>query len=74
MQQADGKVLGGGLLPDANGKEPSPGGQRENKEKWQKTRITRKSLMKCCFIKWIIDSTTNPQDPVAVLVSSLMGL
>uniref|UniRef100_A0A6Q2YFK3 EF-hand domain-containing protein n=1 Tax=Esox lucius TaxID=8010 RepID=A0A6Q2YFK3_ESOLU len=55
--------LDGGLLPDANGKEPSPGGQREDRVKWQKPRITRKSLMKCCLVKWIIDSTTNPQGP-----------
>ncbi|KAL0965607.1 hypothetical protein UPYG_G00283480, partial [Umbra pygmaea] len=63
MQQADGKGFDSGLMPDANGKEPSPGGQREDRGKWQKPRITRKSLMKCCLVKWIIDSTTNPQGP-----------
>ncbi|XP_062339819.1 calsenilin-like isoform X1 [Osmerus eperlanus] len=59
--QADGKGLDRGLLPDANGKEPSPAGQREG-AKWQKPRITRKSLMKCCLVKWIIASTAT-QDP-----------
>ncbi|CAB1318412.1 unnamed protein product, partial [Coregonus sp. 'balchen'] len=63
IPQADGKGVDGGLLPDANGKEPNPGGQREDREKWQKPRITRKSLMKCCLVKWIIDSTTNTQGP-----------
>ncbi|XP_031658878.1 calsenilin-like isoform X1 [Oncorhynchus kisutch] len=63
IMQADGKGVDGGLLPDANGKEPSPGGQREDRGKWQKPRITRKSLMKCCLVKWIIDSTTNTQGP-----------
>uniref|UniRef100_A0A8C7V8Y7 EF-hand domain-containing protein n=1 Tax=Oncorhynchus mykiss TaxID=8022 RepID=A0A8C7V8Y7_ONCMY len=52
-----------GLLPDANGTEPSPGGQREDRGKWQKPRISRKSLMKCCLVKWIIDNTTRAQGP-----------
>ena len=59
--QADGKGPDRDLLPDANGKESSPAGQREG-AKWQKPRITRKSLMKCCLVKWIIASTAT-QDP-----------
>uniref|UniRef100_A0A8C6SWE8 Kv channel interacting protein 3b, calsenilin n=1 Tax=Neogobius melanostomus TaxID=47308 RepID=A0A8C6SWE8_9GOBI len=55
---AEEKVVDGGLLPDANGKEPSPAAQTEG-SKWQKPRITRKSLMKCCLVKWIIASTTQ---------------
>ncbi|XP_069558514.1 calsenilin-like isoform X2 [Brachyistius frenatus] len=56
--QADEKTVDGGLLPDANGKDPNPGGQTEG-SKWQKPRLTRKSLMKCCLVKWIIASTTQ---------------
>uniref|UniRef100_A0A671UY08 Kv channel interacting protein 3b, calsenilin n=1 Tax=Sparus aurata TaxID=8175 RepID=A0A671UY08_SPAAU len=52
------KAVDGGLLPDANGKDPNPGGQTEG-SKWQKPRLTRKSLMKCCLVKWIIASTTQ---------------
>lgn len=48
----------GGLLPDANGTDPNPGGQTDG-SKWQKPRLTRKSLMKCCLVKWIIASTTQ---------------
>ncbi|KAA8592686.1 hypothetical protein FQN60_018141 [Etheostoma spectabile] len=29
--------------------------------KWQKPRFSRKALMKCCLVKWIIAST-QPQD------------
>ncbi|XP_044031077.1 calsenilin-like isoform X2 [Siniperca chuatsi] len=56
--QGDEKAVDGGLLPDANGKDPNPGGQTEG-SKWQKPRLTRKSLMKCCLVKWIIASTTQ---------------
>lgn len=52
----DEKVVDGGMLPDANGKDPNPGGQTEG-SKWQKPRLSRKSLMKCCLVKWIIAST-----------------
>lgn len=60
--QADGKVVDGGLMPDANGKDPNPGGKSEEETKWQRPRISRKSLMNCCLVKWIINSTT-PQGP-----------
>ncbi|KAF3702083.1 Calsenilin A-type potassium channel modulatory protein 3 Kv channel-interacting protein 3 [Channa argus] len=56
--QADKKAVDGGLLPDANGKDPNPGGQTEG-SKWERPRISRKSLMKCCLVKWIIASTTQ---------------
>lgn len=58
LPQADEKTADGGLLPDANGKDPNPGGQTEG-SKWQRPRLTRKSLMKCCLVKWIIASTTQ---------------
>ncbi|KAG7476861.1 hypothetical protein MATL_G00087270 [Megalops atlanticus] len=59
--QADGKAVDGSLLADANGVEPGPGGQKEG-GKWQKPRLTRKALMKCCLVKWIIASAA-PQGP-----------
>lgn len=58
LPQADEKVVDGGLLPDANGTDPNPGGQTDG-SKWQKPRFSRKSLMKCCLVKWIIASTTQ---------------
>ncbi|MBN3276726.1 CSEN protein, partial [Polyodon spathula] len=54
----NGKEVDGSLLGDANGVEPSPGGQKDG-VKWQKPRLSRKALMKCCLIKWIIDSTAS---------------
>ncbi|KAL1266765.1 hypothetical protein QQF64_002440 [Cirrhinus molitorella] len=57
IMQADGqKGVDGGLLPDANGRDGDPSGQKESDGKWQKPRISRKSLMKCCLVKWIIAS------------------
>ncbi|CAB1446283.1 unnamed protein product [Pleuronectes platessa] len=58
--QVDGKVVDGSLLGDANGVEPAPGRVKDS-GKWQKPRFSRKSLMKCCLVKWIIDST-QPED------------
>ncbi|XP_035999833.1 Kv channel interacting protein 3b, calsenilin isoform X2 [Fundulus heteroclitus] len=58
--QADGKMVDGSLLGDANGVEPSPGRVKDS-GKWQKPRFSRKALMKCCLVKWIIAST-QPQD------------
>lgn len=58
LPQGDGKAVDGDLLPDANGKDPNPGGQTEG-SKWQRPRLSRKSLMKCCLVKWIIASTTQ---------------
>lgn len=57
--EADGKVVDG-LLGDANGVEPAPGRAKDS-GKWQKPRFSRKALMKCCLVKWIIAST-QPQD------------
>ncbi|XP_061585436.1 calsenilin-like [Cololabis saira] len=58
--QADGKVADGSLLGDANGVEPAPSRAKQS-GKWQKPRFSRKALMKCCLVKWIIAST-QPQD------------
>lgn len=58
LLQADEKAVDGGMLPDANGMDPNPGGRTEG-SKWQKPRLSRKSLMKCCLVKWIIASTTQ---------------
>ncbi|XP_039533323.1 Kv channel interacting protein 3b, calsenilin isoform X1 [Pimephales promelas] len=58
MQAGGQKGVDGGLLPDANGLDGEPSGQKESDGKWQKPRISRKSLMKCCLVKWIIASTT----------------
>ncbi|KAF1389366.1 hypothetical protein PFLUV_G00072680 [Perca fluviatilis] len=63
--QADGKVVDGSLLGDANGVEPAPGRMKDS-GKWQKPRFSRKALMKCCLVKWIIAST-QPQDKVRCL-------
>lgn len=57
--QVDGKVVDG-LLGDANGVEPPPGRVKDS-VKWQKPRFSRKALMKCCLVRWIIAST-QPQD------------
>ncbi|XP_016106037.1 calsenilin-like [Sinocyclocheilus grahami] len=54
--QEDGKVVDGSLLGDANGVEPGTGRQKES-GKWQRPRFTRKALMRCCLVKWIIAST-----------------
>ncbi|XP_004547109.2 calsenilin isoform X1 [Maylandia zebra] len=60
FNQADGKVVDGSLLGDANGVEPAPGRVKDS-GKWQKPRFSRRALMKCCLVKWIIAST-QPQD------------
>lgn len=46
------------MVPDAKGKDPNQGEQTDG-SKWQRPRLTRKSLMKCCLVKWIIASTTQ---------------
>ncbi|MED6281581.1 hypothetical protein CHARACLAT_023108 [Characodon lateralis] len=58
--EADGKMVDGSLLGDANGVDPAPGRVKDS-GKWQKPRFSRKALMKCCLVKWIIAST-QPQD------------
>uniref|UniRef100_A0A8C1HX49 Kv channel interacting protein 3b, calsenilin n=2 Tax=Cyprinus carpio TaxID=7962 RepID=A0A8C1HX49_CYPCA len=50
------KGIAGGLLLDASRRDGDPSGQKENDGKWQKPHISRKSLMKCCLVKWIIAS------------------
>ncbi|KAL6456369.1 hypothetical protein MHYP_G00349120 [Metynnis hypsauchen] len=51
----DGKVVDGSLLGDANGVDPVPGRQKAS-GKWQRPRFTRKALMRCCLVRWIIAS------------------
>ncbi|KAG7255474.1 hypothetical protein CRUP_022400, partial [Coryphaenoides rupestris] len=53
-----GKVNDGSMLGDANGLEPGPGRVKDS-GKWQKPRFSRKALMKCCLVKWIIASTQH---------------
>uniref|UniRef100_A0A3P9I0X4 Calsenilin n=1 Tax=Oryzias latipes TaxID=8090 RepID=A0A3P9I0X4_ORYLA len=55
MMQADGKMVDGSLLGDANGVEPAPGRLKDS-GKWQRPRFSRKALMKCCLVKWIVTS------------------
>uniref|UniRef100_H3DH23 EF-hand domain-containing protein n=1 Tax=Tetraodon nigroviridis TaxID=99883 RepID=H3DH23_TETNG len=57
--QVDGKVVDG-VLGDANGVEP-PRARVKSSVKWQKPRFSRKALMRCCLVRWIIAST-QPQD------------
>uniref|UniRef100_A0A5F8HKV9 Potassium voltage-gated channel interacting protein 3 n=2 Tax=Didelphinae TaxID=126287 RepID=A0A5F8HKV9_MONDO len=47
MKETDGSLLG----------DPSqtPLGKKES-TKWQKPRLTRKALMKCCLVRWILSS------------------
>uniref|UniRef100_A0A8C9TTI4 Kv channel interacting protein 3b, calsenilin n=1 Tax=Scleropages formosus TaxID=113540 RepID=A0A8C9TTI4_SCLFO len=58
---ADGKVADGALPADVNGVEPAPGPQKDG-AKWHKPRLSRRALMKCCLVKWILASAT-PQGP-----------
>lgn len=70
--QVDGKVVDG-VLGDANGVEP-PRARVKSSGKWQKPRFSRKALMRCCLVRWIIAST-QPQDKGERLtVSQLCGL
>ncbi|KAK9395361.1 prominin-2-like, partial [Crotalus adamanteus] len=50
------KETDGSLLGDPG---QTPPGKKEN-VKWQKPRLTRKALMKCCLVKWIL-SNKAPQ-------------
>lgn len=50
-------MVDGNLLGDANGVEPGTGRQKES-GKWQRPRFTRKALMRCCLVKWILASTS----------------
>ncbi|XP_058050834.1 calsenilin isoform X1 [Ahaetulla prasina] len=49
------KETDGSLLGDPG---ETPPGKKENM-KWQKPRLTRKALMKCCLVKWILSSTAS---------------
>ncbi|RVE68001.1 hypothetical protein OJAV_G00087270 [Oryzias javanicus] len=48
-------MVDGSLLGDANGVEPAPGRVKDS-GKWQRPRFSRKALLKCCLVKWIIAS------------------
>ncbi|KAK1787023.1 hypothetical protein P4O66_017399, partial [Electrophorus voltai] len=50
----DSKVADG--MGGANGVEVGPG-RKKDCGKWQKPRFTRKALMRCCLVRWIIAST-----------------
>ncbi|XP_058246712.1 Kv channel interacting protein 3a, calsenilin isoform X2 [Hemibagrus wyckioides] len=52
----DGKIVDGGLLGDANGVGSGSARQKDS-GKWQRPRFTRKALMRCCLLRWIIAST-----------------
>ncbi|MCJ8735389.1 hypothetical protein PDJAM_G00246380 [Pangasius djambal] len=53
--QEDGKMVDGGLLGDANGVGSGSARQKDS-GKWQRPRFTRKALMRCCLLRWIISS------------------
>ncbi|XP_026990143.1 Kv channel interacting protein 3a, calsenilin isoform X1 [Tachysurus fulvidraco] len=55
--QEDGKIVDGGLLCDANGVGSGSGRQKDS-GKWQRPRFTRKALMRCCLLRWIVASTS----------------
>nr|XP_023694310.1 calsenilin-like isoform X2 [Paramormyrops kingsleyae] len=59
--QGQSKVVDSSLQGGANGMEPGPGGQKGS-GKWQRPRFTRKALMRCCLVKWILASAA-PQGP-----------
>lgn len=48
MQMSDGSLLGDPRLTPLS-KKPSI--------KWQRPRLTRQALMRCCLVKWILSST-----------------
>ncbi|KAG8574708.1 hypothetical protein GDO81_009283 [Engystomops pustulosus] len=56
--QDDVKENDGSLFGD--GGQTSP--EKKDGVKWQKPRLTRRTLMKCCLVKWIL-SSTSPQGP-----------
>ncbi|GAA6069684.1 Kv channel interacting protein 3a, calsenilin isoform X2, partial [Tachysurus ichikawai] len=57
VEVEDGKIVDGGLLGDANGVGSGSGRQKDS-GKWQRPRFTRKALMRCCLLRWIIASTS----------------
>lgn len=58
ITQVDKKVADGSPLAGANGGRPSPQTQKPA-EKSLRPRLTRKALMKCCLVKWILTGTTS---------------
>ncbi|XP_063788113.1 calsenilin isoform X2 [Pseudophryne corroboree] len=45
----------GSLLGDPSQTSP----EKKDGVKWQKPRLTRRALMKCCLVKWILSSTST---------------
>ncbi|TRY74279.1 hypothetical protein DNTS_000470 [Danionella cerebrum] len=70
--EEDGKVVDGGLLGDANGVEAG-GGRHKESGKWQRPRFTRKALMRCCLVKWIIASAGPKEQASVVLVMKIIS-
>ncbi|KAF4070457.1 hypothetical protein AMELA_G00285540 [Ameiurus melas] len=64
--QEDGKMVDGGLLGDANGVGSGSARQKDS-GKWQRPRFTRKALMRCCLLRWIIASTSPKEQGEYVL-------
>ncbi|KAK3540260.1 hypothetical protein QTP70_029348, partial [Hemibagrus guttatus] len=62
----DGKIVDGGLLGDANGVGSGSVRQKDS-GKWQRPRFTRKALMRCCLLRWII-SSTGPKEQVVIIL------
>ncbi|XP_069475211.1 calsenilin isoform X1 [Ambystoma mexicanum] len=58
MQQNDIKETDGSLLGEA----AQDANEKKDGVKWQKPKLNRRTLMKCCLVKWIL-SSTSPQDP-----------
>ncbi|XP_023701283.1 calsenilin-like isoform X4 [Paramormyrops kingsleyae] len=58
ITQVDRKVADGSPLAGANGGRPSPRMQKPAGTS-PRPRLTRKALMKCCLVKWILTGTTS---------------
>ncbi|XP_028852124.1 calsenilin-like isoform X1 [Denticeps clupeoides] len=56
--QEDGKAVDGSMVGDVNGVDRGPGRPKTG-VKWQRPRFTRKALMKCCLVRWIISSAAS---------------
>ncbi|XP_056427350.1 calsenilin isoform X2 [Hyla sarda] len=53
--QDDVKENDGSLFGDPDQTSP----EKKDGMKWQKPRLTRRTLMKCCLVKWILSSTSQ---------------
>uniref|UniRef100_A0AAY4CXD3 EF-hand domain-containing protein n=1 Tax=Denticeps clupeoides TaxID=299321 RepID=A0AAY4CXD3_9TELE len=57
-RKLDGKAVDGSMVGDVNGVDRGPGRPKTG-VKWQRPRFTRKALMKCCLVRWIISSAAS---------------